>query len=473
MPRRPRRTDAPSEKVGTSLFAHRDFRFLWGGQAVSELGSQVSLLAIPLVAVLTLHATTFEVGAALVEHRRLLARRPPRRRMVDRLHRRSVMIWADIGRAIAFASVPVAAAFGVLTIGQLYAVALVGGVLTVFFDVAYQSYLPFLVGRANLVDANSKLQGSSSLATVIGPSAAGGLIELVRAVNSSRWTQRASSCPSSRSGASAAVSPSSRKPEDRRSLRHEIAEGLSFVLRHPILRAIAGTTSTSNFFGGVGAAVGIVFLVRVLHQPPGVIGLLFGAGSIGGILGAFAASRLARLIGGARITIWAIALGSVGGLLLPLATHGAELTLFALGMFLGSFGALVYNVNQVSFRQRLCPERLLGRMNATMRFLVWGTLPLGALIGGLLGTTVGVRNALWIAGGGGTLAIFWLLFSPVRHIRDFPVEHDDEPDSLCSHFSCCNSGSKCRRLMRLFSVSGWSTVSSLAAGSQPLKSRAR
>lgn len=199
------------------------------------------------------------------------------------------------------------------------------------------------------------------------------------------------------------------------------------MLRHPILRAIAGTTSTSNLFSGVQTAVEIVFLVRVLHQPPGIIGLLFGAGSIGGIVGAFSSSRLARLVGGARVTLWAIAVSSVGGLLLPLAMRGVGLSLFAFGMFLNAFGALVYNVNQVSFRQRLCPERLLGRMNATMRFLVWGTLPVGALLGGLLGTSVGVRNSLWISGGGGTLAILWLLFSPLRQVLDFPVEHDDEP----------------------------------------------
>jgi predicted MFS family arabinose efflux permease len=410
----------------SSLIWHRDFRRLWEGQSVSELGSQVSVLALPLVAVLTLHATTFEVGALTASSTAaFLLVGLPAGAWVDRLRRRNVMIWADIGRAVTFASVPVAAAIGVLTIWQLFAVALIGGVLTVFFDVAYQSYLPFLVGRPNLVEANSKLQGSSSVASVVGPSAAGGLIELVRAANSMAvdaasfvvsvvtvWSIR---------GREPAPIPS----DERRSLRSEIAEGLSFVLRHPILRAIAGTTSTSNFFSAVQGAVWIVFLVRVLHQPAGIIGLLFGAGSVGGILGAFAASRVARLVGGARATIWAIGTGSVGGLLLPLSMRGAGLGLFAFGMFMASFGALVYNVNQVSFRQRLCPERLLGRMNATMRFLVWGTLPLGALLGGLLGASIGVRNAMWVGGGGGTLAILWLLFSPIRPMRDFLVEHDD------------------------------------------------
>jgi MFS family permease len=419
--------EAVGEEARRSLFWHRDFRRLWEGQSVSELGSQVSLLALPLVAVLTLHATTFEVGALTASSTAaFLLVGLPAGAWVDRLRRRNVMIWSDVGRAITFASVPVAHGFGVLTIWQLFAVALVGGVLTVFFDVAYQSYLPFLVGRPNLVQANSKLQGTASVASVVGPSAAGGLIELVKAANSMAvdaasfivsvitiWSIR---------GREPAPTPS----RDRRALRHEIGEGLSFVLRHPILRAIAGCTSTSNFFSGVQAAVWVVFLVRVLHQPPGVIGLLFGAGSVGGILGAFSASRIARLVGGARATIWSIGLSSVGGLLIPLSVRGAGLTLFGLGFFLSSFGALVYNVNQVSFRQRLCPERLLGRMNATMRFLVWGTLPLGSLLGGVLGSSIGVRTTLWVAGGGGTLAILWLLASPIRRMRDFPDEEVDE-----------------------------------------------
>lgn len=410
----------------TSLIWHRDFRRLWEGQSVSELGSQVSLLALPLVAVLTLHATTFEVGALTASSTAaFLLVGLPAGAWVDRLRRRNVMIWSDIGRAITFASVPVASALGVLIIWQLFAVALVGGVLTVFFDVAYQSYLPFLVGRPNLVEANSKLQGTASVASVAGPSAAGGLIELLKAANSMA-VDAASFIVSvitifSINGREPAPTPS----HERQALRHEIGEGLSFVLRHPILRAIAGCTSTSNFSSGVQTAVEVVFLVRVLHQPPGVIGLLFGAGGIGGILGAFGASRVARFVGGARATIWAIAVSAVGGLLLPFSVRGAGLILFGAGLFLSSFGALVYNVNQVSFRQRLCPERLLGRMNATMRFLVWGTLPLGGLIGALLGTTIGVRNTLWVAGGMGTLAILWLLASPIRPLRDFPVEHED------------------------------------------------
>ena len=429
--------ESPTDRNGTSrrdrskargsLIWHRDFRRLWAGQSVSELGSQVSFLAVPLVAVITLHATTLEVGLLTASSTAaFLLVGLPAGAIVDRLRRRSVLIWADIGRALTFGSVPVAAAFGVLTIGQLFAVTLIAGVMTVFFDVAYQSYLPSLIGRPNLVEGNAKLQGSASVAQVVGPSAAGGLIELVRAANAI-----AVDAASFVVSVISVLAIKEREPapvpaHERPSIRHEIGEGLSFVFRHPILRAIAGTTSTSNFFSGVQTAVEVVFLVRVLHQPPGVIGLLFGAGSVGGILGAFSASRVARLLGGARATILAAGFSGLASLLLPLAGRGLSLSLFAIGFFFSSFAVLVYNVNQVSFRQRLCPERLLGRMNATMRFVVWGTLPLGGVLGGFLGTIIGVRNSLWVSGAGGTLAVLWLLASPMRAMHDFPIEHDDQ-----------------------------------------------
>jgi MFS family permease len=384
----------------------------------------VSLLAIPILAVLTLHASVFEVGALTASSTAaFLLVGLPAGALVDRVRRRNVLIWADLGRTLLLGSIPVTAALGVLTIGQLFAVTFLTGVLTVLFDVAYQSYLPFLIGRDNLIEGNAKLQGSQSVAQVAGPSAAGGLIELLRAASAIAVDAGTFVVSVLTVLAIRAREPKPERTGPERSIRHEIAEGLAFVLKHPILRAIAGTTSTANFFNGVQTAVEVVFLVRVLHQPPGVIGLLFGAGSIGGILGAFAASKVARLVGGARATIWAIGVGGVGGLLLPLATRGPGVLLFAAGLFLGSFGALVYNINQVSFRQRLCPERLLGRMNATMRFMVWGTLPVGGLLGGLLGTSAGVRNTLWISGACGTLAVLWLIFSPIRTMRDFPVEH--------------------------------------------------
>jgi Major Facilitator Superfamily len=198
----------------------------------------------------------------------------------------------------------------------------------------------------------------------------------------------------------AAIRTAEARPEvpekGRRRFRHDIAEGLQFVFSHTLLRAIAATTATSNLFSGIAAAVEVVFLVRTVHASAGEIGLVFALGGLGGgVLGAFVAGAVAQRVGGARATLLGIACNA-GALLMPLTMPGPGLLLFGAGMLIVGFAAVVYNVNQVSFRQRLCPDRLLGRMNATMRFVVWGVLPVGALIGGLLGSVIGLRPTLWV-----------------------------------------------------------------------------
>jgi MFS family permease len=405
------------------LFRHRDFRLLWGGETISELGSQVSLLAIPLLAVRTLHATPFQMGLlTAASTAAFLIVGLPAGVWIDRTRRRWVMIAADLGRVVAIGSVPVAYAAGWLTLAQLFVVTLVSGILTVFFDVAYQSYLPTLVGRERLVEGNAKLTGSEQVAAVAGPSVAGGLVQ---AVGSSAAVLVDSVSFLFSAGAIAAIRAPEPVPEvpesGHRKVRHDIAEGLRFVFGNALLRAIAATTAWANFFSGIAAAVEVVFLVREVHATPGVIGLLFTMGGIGGVLGAFVAGPLARRFGGARATIIGI-LGNVGGLLVPLTMPGPASILFGAGLFFVSFSAVVYNVNQVSFRQRLCPDRLHGRMNASMRFVVWGVLPLGGLLGGVLGSVAGLRPTLWVGYVGEALACIWLLASPMRTMRDFPDE---------------------------------------------------
>ncbi len=409
------------------LLRHRDFRLLWGGETVSELGSQVSLLAIPLLAVGTLHATTFEMGLlTAASTAAFLIVGLPAGVWVDRLRRRRLMIVADGGRVLALGSIPVAYGLGGLTLAQLFVVTLASGILTVFFDVAYQSYLPTLVGREHLVEGNAKLTGSAQVAAVAGPSVAGGLVQafgssVAVAVDSLSFLVSAAAV-----GAIAAPEPKPTVPESGHPrLLRGIAEGLRFVFGNALLRAIAATTATANLFGGIAAAVEIVFLVRQVHASPGEIGLLFALAGVGGVLGAFAAGPIARRVGGARATIIGIGV-SVGALLIPLTTPGAGLLYFGFGLFLVSFSATVYNVNQVSFRQRLCPDRLLGRMNATMRFVVWGVLPIGALIGGFLGAAFGLRTTLWVGALGQALAGVWLLASPMRSLRDFPDAPPEE-----------------------------------------------
>ena len=288
-----------------ALRRHRDFRLLWGGETVSELGSQVSLLAIPLLAVGTLHATTFEMGLlTAASTAAFLIVGLPAGVWVDRMRRRRVMIGADLGRLLALGSIPIAYALGGLTLAQLFVVTLASGILTVFFDVAYQSYLPSLVGREHLVEGNAKLTGSAQVAAVAGPSVAGGLVQAIGssaavAVDSVSFLVSAVAVGAIRTPEPKPAVPEGGHPR----LVHGIGEGLRFVFGNALLRAIAATTATANLFSGIAAAVEIVFLVRQVHASPGVIGLLFTLGGVGGVVGAFAAGPIARRFGGARATI--------------------------------------------------------------------------------------------------------------------------------------------------------------------------
>jgi MFS family permease len=387
---------------------------------VSELGTQVSVLALPLIAVRTLRASTFDVAALSASSTlAFLLLGLPAGVIVDWLRRRPVMILADLGRLALIGSVPIAAAFGVLRLTQLFVVTLLVGMLSVLFDVAYQSILPSLVGRARLVEANSRLSATAESARVVGPGAAGLLVQAVggaAAVTADALSFLVSALTLISIRSNEEV-PASKGP--KASIRREIAEGLSFVWSNSLLRAIAATTATANLFNGIQTAVEVVFLVRVLQTPASEIGALFALGGLGGVLAALSASPISRRIGGVRAAFAGIAVTS-GGIAMPLATPGAGRLLFALGMLASSFGAVLYNVNQVSFRQRLCPDELLGRMNATMRFVVWGVLPVGGLIGGVLGTHLGTRTALLIAVLGQALAGLWLVLSPMRTLRDFP-----------------------------------------------------
>lgn len=416
---------APPERP-PGLWRHRDFLLLWSGQAVSELGSAVTLLAVPLVAVVLLHASTFSVGLlATASTLPFLIIALPAGLVVDRFAKRPMLIACDASRLVVIASVPIAAAAGVLTMAQLFAVALVAGILTVFFDVAYQSYLPALIRASQLADGNGKLSVTQSFAQVAGPGLGGALYGLLRAgaltADAISYGVSALSLLLIRAREPAIERPSAGAGGERPKLRTEIFAGLNFVVRHPVLRKIAACTGTANFFGSITFALEIIFLVRVLHVRPEYTGLLVAAGSVGGIVAGLASGVLTRWIGSARI-IWVSMIGfGALGLLLPLAGPGWRLSLYAVGLLGFSFSAVLYNVAQVSYRQAICPPELLGRMNAAVRWIVWGTLPLGSLAGGALGTLAGVRPALWVGMGGAWAAGLWVLFSPLRRMRDVPA----------------------------------------------------
>lgn len=409
-----------------SLWRHRDFLRLWAGDSISQIGTMVTLIALPLLAIKVLDATPFEVGLLTTfETLAFLLVGLPAGAWVDRMRRRNVLIVADLGRALLLGSLPLAWYLDVLRLPQVYAVALLAGVLTVFFDVAYQSYLPHLVGRDHLVEGNAKLEASRAVSAIAGPSVGGALVQwltapyavLVDALSylwSAVWI-----------GAISAREPKPERSPDR-NLVAEIREGLAFVLRHRLLRAITATTGTSNLFSSILNVALIVVLADQAHLnlSAGVIGLVFTVASVGGLLGAVAATRVAGWLGQGP-TIWlSIVLAAPFTLAVPLVQRGWLLWMVAASWSVVSFAVVVYNITQVSFRQALCPERLLGRMNATIRFLVWGTMPLGGLIGGVLGSAIGVRATLWVGAVGMALAFLPAFLSPLRWMRELPSEYE-------------------------------------------------
>jgi MFS family permease len=386
-------------------------------------------LGLPLIAILILKANPFEVGLlTAVEYLPFLLVGLPAGVWVDRLRRRPILIAADIGRAASLASIPIVYELGHLTLGQLYLVAFFNGILTVFFDVAYMSYLPSLVGRGQLVEGNSKLEMSRSGAELAGPGMAGALIQLLTApvaiiADAASFIGSALFLSLIRRGEHV---PQRDKSERRPKMRKEIGEGLRFVLRHRLLLPIAVCTSTTNLFSHMVFAIYLVYAVRILHLSPGLIGLIFALGNVGFLVGAMAANRIARTLGLGR-TIWiSAAIFGPSLVLIPLAPTSAPVPLLIAAWFLGSFGSVVYNVNQISLRQAITPDRMQGRMNATMRFLVWGTMPIGGFLGGALANTLGLRTTLFVASAGAIFVLLPLVLSPVRSLREIP-ESDEHP----------------------------------------------
>ena len=399
--------------MSRSLWHHGDFRRLWIGDSLSQLGSQIGVLAIPLVAITTLHATAFQVGLLVaLQSAAFLVIGLPAGAWCDRMRRRPVLITADLARAVLLLTVPAAALFDRLTLPHLYAVVIGHGVATVFFDVSYQSYLPTLVGREHLVEGNGKLEASRAVAYAAGPAAGGYLVQWLTApfalvadaltyLWSVWWLARIKTRES-------APDPARRAP-----LRTEIAEGVRFVFRQRVLRAIALSGATVVICASATQAVVLIFLVRDIGLSAGTVGLLMTIGSAGAVGGALVTTRLARRLGTARSLIGFMIGAGAAQLLVPLTGSGWRLAFFAVAHTFGVAFSVAYNIVQVSYRQTVCPDHLLGRMNATMRFIMWGMTPVGGLLGGALGTAVGARNTLWIASAGFALPVLWLIFSPL------------------------------------------------------------
>ncbi len=406
----------------SSLWRHADFLKLWTGQTISELGSRISREGLPLTAVLVLGAQPAQmgfmtaVGAGSTLIFGLLAGV-----WADRIRRRPTMIAADLARAALLASIPIAAFAHRLSMAQLYAVTGLAGFCTVFFDVAYQSYLPSLVERENLLEGNSKLAQSSSIAEIAGPSLTGVLVQLITAPIAILFD-----------ALSFLVSALSvwliRKPEPASDpppaphLAHDTIAGLRFVFHHPILRPLACFSATMFFSFGFIGPLYVLYAIRELHIPPAALGIAIALGGAGSLIGATLAPRIARALGLGKTFLGSVFVMLAAYSLIPLA-HGPlpmALSFLIVQQLIGDQAITIFNINERTLRQSVAPDQLLGRVNAAMQLLTLGIYPLGALACGFVAQALGMRTALALAMSGIALSSLWLIASPVPKMRELP-----------------------------------------------------
>ncbi|MGH2573649.1 MAG: MFS transporter [Actinomycetota bacterium] len=415
-----------------SLLRQPNFVNLLASQTVSQLGNQVSALALPLLAIIVVKASPFQVAlVGAVQLLPFLLLSLPAGVWVDRLPRRTILIVCDVGSALLVLSIPAAQAAGMLTLAHLYGVGFLKGVCSVFADVARQAYLPTIVERGRLLEGNARMEIGRSGAQVTGPGLAGGLVsamsastavlaDVVSFFGSAIFLYRIRT-----------VEPPARRAEAQPPLRSEIGEGLRYVFSQRLLRPILMTAAASNLLLGMSGAVHLLFLVRELHLSAGVLGMVLAVGNGGFVLGAALATKIPRRLGVGKTICLAAGASSVPLLLLASTPAGVRaIPLLVAGGLVGSFGSVVYGINQVSLRQAVTPERLHGRMNATMKFLVMGFTPVGAVIGGVLGEAIGLRGTIWLAAAGACLAALPVSLSPLRKVREMPQESDPDPLTL-------------------------------------------
>ncbi|MGW2515923.1 MFS transporter [Streptomyces sp. NPDC001617] len=398
-----------------------DFRRLFAATALGQLGDRITFLALPLVAIVALDAEAFQVGilTAMTTAGSLLVGLPAGA-WVERMRKRSVMIGTDLVRASVLLTVPIAWWAGTLTMGWLYTVALVQGVLTVFFDVSYVSFLPHLVGRRNLVEGNAKLSAVRSVTSIGGPALTGPLVG---------WAGAPAALLASSVGMAAsgliAVGIRRREPRpvptsDRPRLRQDIGKGLRFVLGHPVLRATVLADALFNLFLIVYQTMLLVFLERELGLDSFGIGLVLSGMGCGALLGALLAARCVRRFGQGPVIWLAPLVTCPPTVLMPLARPGWSVGVAAVGLAALSLGGVVRVVAQSSLQQALTPDEFLGRTSATARFVSWGGIPLGGVLGGASGSVFGATATLWIGAAGMTLSFLPNVMSPLRIMRGAP-----------------------------------------------------
>lgn len=414
------------DATGSRALRSRPFPLFWTSQATSKFGSAMTVVVLPLVAVDTLHAGTFLVGVLqaaawlpwLVIGLVVGA-------WVDRVSRWRVMLLSDVVSAVAFVSVPVAWWLGWLTVWHLLVVALIGGVAAVFYSTAYNAYLPALLPGADLAAANSRLQGTEKAAQVAGPGLGGVLAQAIGAAGVllvdavtfvvSAVCLRFLRVPERHLRAE--------KPSGGRTrgLLREIGAGIRFVGTDGYLRSLTLYAAVSNLASGALQAILVVFPARTVGLPPATIGVLIGAIGVGGVLGAVVAAPLSRRFGTARTIVLCEVIAMPFALLVPLTHNGFGLVFLVVGGVVVTAGVVPPNVISAAFVQTYCPAGMIGRISASMRVVNFGTLPLGALLGGALGESLGPRATMWIIAGTLTACTVLLLCGPVARVRDLPT----------------------------------------------------
>lgn len=398
------------------FFLNRRFALLWGGQTVSTFCSYITEMGLPIAAWFLLHATPAQMGLLTA-----LAALPGLLLglligvWVDRLPRRPLMIVADVGRALLLVSIPLAAVSGLLHLLLFYVVTILLGLFTTCFEIASLSFLPVLLAPEELVSGNERLSTSDSLAEIAGPPLAGVLIRLLT-VPVAILLDALSFLFSALCISLIRVTETPREASVQRlRLWREIREGAGVLLGNPFLRPLAAFVGTRNFFGGAFAVLYLIYILQSFAANTLIYGILVACGGIGALIGSFCAAWWARRFGTGRTLIGAALVHGLLSLCTPLAGGPifAVFVLLALSQLLGDIGFAVYSINEISLRQRLVPDRILGRVNASMQILSVGIMPLGALLAGLLSELIGVRLTLLIGSSGMCLASAWLLFSPL------------------------------------------------------------
>lgn len=414
----------PDTKPGLTprpLWKQPDFLRFWTSEAAAQLAIQLSTLLLPLIAATTLNATPFEVGLlAALEWTPFLVIGLVAGVWVDRMRRRPVMIAANLARAVLMTVPPIMALSGQLTIESLYVVAVLAGVCTVFFDIAYVSILPALVTREELVDGNSKLQGTASGAQIAGPGL-GGLLARALGAPIALVANGAMFLIAGLLLLRVNVVESAAERQEHSSFGKEIREGITTVLHSPILRTLALASGTVSFAGaGLFLSIYLLFMSRNLGLDAGAIGLVFATGGLGALAGSLVAGPLHRRFGQGPLILYSMFAFGATGTLVPLAVlaPSVALPLVVASEFLQWMAIVIYDINAFSLRQAIVPDRLSGRVTGAMRFFASGLRPVGALLGGILGGTIGLAQTLVLGEIIMLFAFLWLLFSPIRKVRD-------------------------------------------------------